>query len=143
MVKQGAVRVFGVSAARVVLTAVSAIVVGALLAGPTWAAAGTSCGRFVIGEANSTSYADGELPARGVATRTSCVTLKRIARRLHDGTYPVPDGAGRPAPGWGEAFTVRDRGRRWSCRLQNIGASGPSYAMRCKRRAAALRWTTG
>lgn len=108
------------------------------------ASAAGSCGSFVVGEANSTAYADRELPARGTAQRASCVTLKRIARRMHDGTYPVPSKAGAPAPDYGAPFAVRDRGKRWSCRLQNRGASGPSYAVRCTRPSGSrLRWSTG
>lgn len=109
------------------------------------ASAGQSkdCGRFIVGEANSTAYADMELPARGVASDASCATLKRIARRLHDGTYRIPSDAWEQAPAYGRSFTIRDRGKRWSCRVQNIGASGPSYAVRCRRSYAVLRWRTG
>ena len=101
------------------------------------------CGRFIVGEANSTAYPDRELPARGRTSGAKCRTLKRIARRLHDGTYEVPSDAHAPSPQYGPPFSVRDRGRTWSCSLQNRGLSGPSYAIRCHRGAARLRWRTG
>ena len=101
------------------------------------------CATFIVGEANSTAYPDQRLPARGIARGASCVTLRRIARRLNDGTYPVPAYAPAPAPRWGRYFPVHDGGRRWSCQLQNRGASGPSYAVRCRSGSARLDWNTG
>ena len=115
-----------------------------LLAIPASAsAAPVSCSKFVIGRANSTAYPHFRLPARGSVNGASCSTLRRIAKRLHRGAYDIPDDAGAIAPDWGEVFRIDDRGRTWSCRLQNRGGSGPSYAVRCRSRSAALTWRTG
>jgi hypothetical protein len=102
-----------------------------------------SCARFVVGRANSTAYPRGELPARGVARGVPCKTLRRVARRLNDGTYPIPQGASARAPRYGRPFAVRDRGLTWTCRLQTIGGSGPTYAVKCSHRSARMRWRTG
>ena len=82
-------------------------------------------------------------PTHGSASGVACSTLRRIARRLHDGTYKAPPGSAVSAPGYGPAFPLRDGGRVWSCRLQNRGLSGPSYAVRCTRGASSLSWRTG
>jgi hypothetical protein len=99
-----------------------------------------ACGRFVIGEANSTRYPNGELPAHRGASGASCKTLKRIARWLHNG---MPARAIRATTRLGPILSVHDRGRTWSCRLQNHGLSGPSYAARCNRQHGRLRWRGG
>lgn len=101
------------------------------------------CGKFIIGKANSTAYSGGKLPAHGSEQGSSCKTLKRIARRLHSGKYPIPKGSGAPAPRYGKVFYIVDRQRQWGCRLQNRGASGPTYAIKCSSSAARLRWHTG
>lgn len=102
-----------------------------------------SCGRFVIGKANSTAYARLRLPARGSATSANCTTLRGIARRLHDGTYRLPASAFARAPEWGRPAPVRHAGVTWKCRVQNVGLSGPSYRVRCARDRALLVWRTG
>lgn len=132
MIRAGAV----VAAVAVAAFMVLAVVVSA----PAGAA---TCGRFIVGEANSSAYPGFRLPARGKAVRASCDTLRRIARRLHDGTYPVPRGAGEQAPDFGRSFRVKDRGRSWRCQLQLRGGSGPTYAMACERKQARLTWNTG
>lgn len=106
------------------------------------AAQARSCGHFTIGKSNSTSNPDGKLPAHGSATGASCRVMRRIARRLHDGTYKVPDGK-RGIGRFGSAFAIRDAGRSWSCRLMWIGSSGPSYRMRCSSGGARLAWEAG
>jgi hypothetical protein len=103
----------------------------------------THCRRFIVGQANSTAYPHHRLPARGTATGVSCATLERIARRVNDGTYRIPPGSTAVPPNWGKAFTVRDRRRRWACQLQNRGASGPTYAVRCRSGRSQLAWNTG
>lgn len=100
------------------------------------------CPQFIVGQANSTAYPHHQLPARGTARNTSCATLRRIARRLHDGTYRIPSGSSAIAPKWGKTFHLRDHGRRWSCQLQNRGASGPTYAVRCRSGSSRLDWNT-
>jgi hypothetical protein len=103
-----------------------------------------SCSRFIVGKANTTRYRRFRLPARGTVSRASCVTLRRIARRMHTGKYKVPAKAIVPAPRWGRPVRVRDGRRRWSCRLQSRGDSGPKYAVRCSSRGGhRLRWRTG
>ncbi|MTD47290.1 hypothetical protein GKE82_24095 [Conexibacter sp. W3-3-2] len=121
---------------------IAAAIAAPLLAGAPPAAAAT-CPQFIIGQANSSAYPDFQLPARGSTKNASCATLQNIARRLHDGTYQVPDAAaGRGT--YGRAFTVRHAGKAWRCRLRSDGGSGPTYAMRCSRPSGAqLRWTTG
>jgi hypothetical protein len=106
------------------------------------AATSHTCHTFVIGPANSTAYPRHQLPARGVASGASCSTLRRIARRLNSGTYPIPLDAGAKGH-YGRPFAVHDRGKRWSCRFEAIGGSGPTYAIRCASGAARLSWRTG
>jgi hypothetical protein len=95
-----------------------------------------------IATADSTAYPHHQLPARGVASGASCSTLRRIARRLNSGTYPIPLDAGAKGH-YGRPFAVHDRGKRWSCRFEAIGGSGPTYAIRCASGAARLSWRTG
>jgi hypothetical protein len=66
-----------------------------------------------------------------------------MARRLNDGTYKVPPDASARAPAYGTPFSVHDVGLTWSCRLQNRGLSGPSYAVRCNRVSARISWQVG
>ena len=125
---------------------VLAFAVAAVIASAPTSTAATherSCGRFIVGQANSTAYPKMKLPARGTVVIAACSTLRRIARRLHDGTYRIPSSAQAPPFKWGRPFTVRDQGRTWSCQLQHQGGSGPTYALRCRRGAARLRWHAG
>lgn len=101
------------------------------------------CRTFIVGPANSTAYRHHNLPARGTVRHASCATLRRIARGLNSGTYRIPSGATAAQPHWGRTFAVRDLGRRWACELQNRGASGPTYAVRCRSGSSRLAWSTG
>src|SRR3954463_6229211 len=78
----------------------------AALSGPVGSAqaAKKTCGRFIVGRANSSAYRNFRLPARGTADGSSCVTLRRIARRLHTGRYKLPNRAFANAPKWGPVF---------------------------------------
>lgn len=102
-----------------------------------------TCRRFIVGRANSTAYPHLRLPAHGVASGVSCATLRRIARGLNNGSYPIPPGVGAHAPHYGRAFSVLDRKRKWSCRLEQIGGSGPTYAVKCSSGSARVRWHVG
>lgn len=107
------------------------------------AAHAATCKRFVVGQANSTAYADGKLPARGTTTKASCATLRGLARGIQSGAYPVPtDAVGQSL--FGAPFTVRHQGRSWRCRYAAQGGSGPTYAVRCTRPGGvAASWTVG
>jgi hypothetical protein len=102
-----------------------------------------SCPRFIVGKANSTAYPKMQLPARGRESGSSCATLHRIARRINNGTYRIPDWAWVASPAYGPPFLINDNGRAWACDVQNNGLSGPSYAVRCDRANAQLSWSTG
>lgn len=119
---------------------VTVLIASAPASDDAWA---KSCGRFIVGEANSTAYPGLRLPARGSVERAACSTLRRVARRLHDGSYVVPDAAQSRGSEFGSSFTVRDNGRKWSCRLRHEGGSGPTYEVRCRRAGSRLRWKTG
>lgn len=109
---------------------------------PRAAARKVSCGAFSVGRANSTAYRIG-LPARGSVAGTPCRTLKRVARRLQNYGYTIPEGAFANAPDWGARFSLRDQAGTWRCEFQSHGLSGPSYVVRCNYRAARLRWRVG
>jgi hypothetical protein len=114
----------------------------AVVAFPASASAAT-CARFIVGEANSSAYPDFELPARGFTAGASCATLRRVARRLHDGTYTVPKNAAKTED-FGPPFQVRDGGISWKCRLWSKGGSGPTYDVVCSRAAArVMSWNAG
>jgi hypothetical protein len=101
------------------------------------------CSRFIVGRANSTAYPNMQLPARGRESRSSCTTLDRVARRIHNGKYRVPTWAWVASPAYGPPFLISDEGHAWACDVQNNGLSGPSYAVRCDNRNARLAWSTG
>jgi hypothetical protein len=100
------------------------------------------CSQFIVGRANSSAYPNMQLPARGTATGVPCLTLRRIARRLQSGQYPVSAGSFARAPLWGHWFSLRDV-RLWQCQGQNRGASGPTYGVRCNNGTARLWWSVG
>jgi hypothetical protein len=125
------------------LVPVGGLVILAFSASVSSAAPNISCGRFIVGKANSTAYPNFQLPAQGSASGAPCSTLTRVARRLNAGTYKIPSGVAARPPSYGPPFSVRDAGRIWFCRLQNRGLSGPSYAVRCSRGATRLRWQVG
>lgn len=133
-----------VAAMRIRLLAPALAAVAMSTAPATAAEPGNACARFIVGTANSTAYDDGGLPARGFARGDTCTTLKRIARNMQGGRIPIPQGSAYHArpPKFGRAFKIYDR-KTWMCRIQNRGASGPSYAVRCTRPGASLRWTAG
>jgi len=127
---------------------ITVTVAAALLCATATATAGATagshkCARFIVGRANSTAYPHMQLPARGTASGASCATLRRIARGLNNGAYRVPSHAGAQAPAYGRPFKITDRGRQWRCRVQDIGLSGPTYAVKCTSASAALRWQVG
>ena len=123
------------------------LIAGMIAPGATPAASTASgfraCARFIVGRANSTAYPNGQLPARGREAGSSCVVLRRIARRIQDGAYRVPAWAWAPPPAFGPPFLIRDQGKDWACDVHNNGLSGPSYAVRCDRTSARLSWSTG
>jgi hypothetical protein len=126
----------------VLLAALFALV--SFIAAPAVAAPkSTHCSRFIVGQANSTAYPNRQLPARGTEVRSSCATLRRIARRLQSGKYRVPSKAFALPPAWGSPSPVRDNGRRWMCEFQNRGASGPTYGARCTSGSSQLNWSVG
>lgn len=102
------------------------------------------CPDFVVGQANSTAYPKHRLPATGGIRGSTCDTLRTFARRMHRGRYEVRRSA--RAPKWSADFAVRHAGRTWTCRFQSLGASGPSYSVRCRRGGAGgprIAWTAG
>lgn len=117
------------------------VVLGGLAATPA-AADASSCSRFIVGAANSSSYTDGKLPASGSTARAACRTLRTVAKRLHRGTYVLPPQAFGRNPHWGRPSPLRHAGRTWRCAVQNVGGSGPSYRVRCSRGAARMSWST-
>jgi hypothetical protein len=102
-----------------------------------------SCPRFIVGQANSTAYPNMQLPARGRESRSSCTTLRRMARRIDAGEYRVPAWAWVASPAFGPPFLVTDEAPAWACDVQNNGLSGPSYTIRCDSKTARLSWSTG
>jgi hypothetical protein len=102
-----------------------------------------TCGRFIIGRADSSGYPGHHLPASGHEIASSCTTLERIARRLYNGSYKIPDGAGALGPAYGPPFPVIDQAIHWSCRLQLDGSSGPTFATKCASGSASLYWHAG
>jgi hypothetical protein len=118
---------------------------------PLWAYI-NHCPQFIVGRANITAYRNARPHARGTATNVPCLTLKRIARRLHSAQYSVPKGSVAPAPRWGDSFSVPDAPgsgrslsgpgvRLWACRLQIRDAAGRSLAARCNSGNARLAWS--
>jgi hypothetical protein len=130
-------------ASRIALLLVIGLIAAASTAAASAASGFRTCGRFIVGRANSTAYPNMQLPARGRETGSSCVVLRRIARRIQAGTYRIPAWAWAPSPAFGAPFLIRDEGRDWACDVQNNGSSGPSYAVRCDRTSARLSWSTG
>jgi hypothetical protein len=106
-------------------------------------AAAKSCPEFTVGKANSTSYPDGRLPARGArATGVSCRRLRSLARAFQRGALSIPDDA-RGFGEWGPSFDITHSGLDWSCRLWWVGGSGPSYKFRCRHGSRSARWSVG
>ncbi len=106
-------------------------------------AAAKNCPDFTVGEANSSSYPDGKLPAKKVSAKhVKCKRVRALARAFHKGDVKIPDDA-RGYGEWGDRFEIKYGGLKWRCRLWWIGGSGPSYKFRCSYNSRSARWSVG